>query len=205
MRPGSKVRCIPPGDRPRESRRLSVNVNRFLALLFLAPLWVASAGYAGTLSWELPTNYADGDPIATEASRRILVEVYAGPSKNGPWKWIATSLPGATSVAVMDPSPWETLWYTAKSNLSGRESVYAVPVKKTNYSIAILPTLQKIAKIPILPTLQEIAKNPTLPTLKKIAKKVFTRNKLIFLFFLLLLAGVVWGLRVRVRKRKRIG
>jgi len=161
-----------------------VIVNRFLALLFLAPLWVASAGYAGTLSWDLPPTYADGDPIATEESRRILVEVYAGPSKNGPWKWIATSLPGATSVAVMDPSPWETLWYTAKSNLSGRESAFAVPVKKTNYSIAILPTA------------------------KKIAKKMLARKKLVvlvFLAFLLLLAGAVWGLRVRGRNRRRTG
>jgi len=155
-------------------------VKRFLAILFLAPLWVASAGYAGTLSWDLPPTYADGDPIPMAESRRILVEVYAGPSKNGPWKWIASSLPGATSVAAMDPAPLETLWYTAKSNLSGRESAYAVPVKKTNYSI------------------------PILPTLKKIAKKVFTRNKLIFLFFLLLLAGVVWALRVRGRNRRRI-
>jgi hypothetical protein len=160
-----------------------VNVTRFLAILFLAPLWVASAGYAGVLSWDLPTTYADGSPIATAESRRIIVEVYAGPSKNGPWKWIATSLPGATSVAVMDPSPWETLWYTAKSNLSGRESVYSVPVKKTNYSI------------------------PILPTAKKIAKKMLARKKLIipvFLVFLLLLAGVVWALRVRGRKRSRI-
>jgi hypothetical protein len=162
---------------------LHVNVTRFLAILFLAPLWVASAVYAGTLSWDLPPTYADGSPIATAESRRIIVEVYAGPSKNGPWKWIATSLPGATSVAVMDPSPWETLWYTAKSNLSGSESVYAVPVKKTNYSI------------------------PILPTAKKIAKKMLARKKLIipvFLVFLLLLAGVVWALRVRGRKRSRI-
>ncbi len=111
------------------------------------------------------------------------MEVYAGPSKNGPWKWIATSLPGATSVAVMDPSPWETLWYTAKSNLSGRESAYAVPVKKTNYSI------------------------PILPTAKKIAKKMLARKKLValvFLVFLLLLAGVVWAHRVRGRNRSRI-
>jgi len=161
-----------------------VIVNRFLALLFLAPLWVASAGYAGTLSWDLPPTYADGDPIATEEFWRILVEVYAGPSKNGPWKWIATSLPGATSVAVMDPSPWETLWYTAKSNLSGRESAFAVPVKKTNYSIAILPTA------------------------KKIAKKMLARKKLVvlvFLAFLLLLAGAVWALRVRRRNRRRTG
>jgi hypothetical protein len=183
---------------------LFVNVTRSLAILFLAPLWVASAGYAGVLSWDLPTTYADGTPIATAESRKIIVKVYAGPSKNGPWKWIATSLPGATSVAVMDPPPWETLWYTAKSNLSGGESAYAVPVKKTNYSIPILPTLKMIAKIPILPTLQEIAKNPTLPTLKKIAKKLFTRNKLIFLFFLLLLAGVVRALRIRGRNRSRI-
>jgi hypothetical protein len=160
-----------------------VNVNRFLAILFLAPLWVASAVYAGTLSWELPTTYADGTPIATAESRRVIVEVSAGPSKNGPWRWIATSLPGATSVAVTDPSPWETLWYTAKSNLSGGESAYAVPVKKTNYSI------------------------PILPTAKKIAKKMLARKKLValmFLVFLLLLAGMVWALRVRGRNRSRI-
>lgn len=153
-------------------------VKRSLAILFLAPLWVASAGYAGTLSWDLPTAYADGTPIATAESRKIVVEVYAGPAKNGPWKWIATSLPGATSVAVMDPSPGETLWYTAKSTLAGTESVYAAPERKTNYSI------------------------PILPTVKKIAKKMFTRKKMIFLLFLLLLAGVVWALRVRGRKKK---
>jgi hypothetical protein len=156
---------------------LLVNVKRVLAILFLAPLWVATAAYAGTLSWVLPPTYTNGDPISTEESRRIIVAVYAGPSKNGPWKWIATSLPGATSVTVMDPSPGETLWYTAKSNLSGKESVYAVPVKKTNYSI------------------------PILPTAKKIAKKMLARKKLIILVFLLLLAGVVWTLRILGRNR----
>lgn len=155
-----------------------MSVKRFLAILFLAPLWVASAGYAGTLSWVLPTSYADGTPIATAESQKIVVEVYAGTTKNGPWKWIATSLPGATSVAVMDPSPWKTLWYTTKTTLPGSESVYAAPVKQTNYSI------------------------PNSPTVKKIAKKMFTRKKSIFLGFLLLLAGVVWALRVRGRKRK---
>jgi hypothetical protein len=80
----------------------------------------------------------------------------------------------------MDPSPWETLWYTAKSNLSGRGSVYAVPVKKTNYSIAILPTA------------------------KKVAKKMLARKKWVALVFLLLLAGVVWALRIRGRNRSRI-
>jgi hypothetical protein len=174
------MQCILPGDRLQESQRLLVNVKRFLAILFLAPLWFASAGNAGTLSWDLPPTYTDGGPITTAESRRIIVEVYAGPSKNGPWKWIATSLPGATSVAVMDPSPGETLWYTAKSNLSGRESVYAVPVKKTNYSI------------------------PILPMLKKIAKKMLARKKLILLVFILLLAGLLWALRVRGRNRSRI-
>lgn len=131
------------------------------------------------MTWSLPTTYADGTPIATAESRKIVVKVFAGPAKNGPWKWIATSLPGATSVAVMDPSPWETLWYTAKSTLPGSESVYAAPVKRANYSI------------------------PIVPTLKKIAKKMFTRKKMIFLAFLLLLAGVALALLVRGRKRKR--
>lgn len=156
-------------------------MKRFLAILFLAPLWVASAGYAGVLSWDLPTTYADGTPIAKGESRKIIVEVYAGPSKNGPWRAIATSLPGATSVAVMDPSPLETLWYRARSTLSGSVSVYTAPVKQTNYSI------------------------PIPPTLKKIAKKMLARKKLIllvFLVFLLLLAGGAWALRVRRRKRK---
>lgn len=158
--------------------RLPANAKRILGILFLASLGFASAGYAGTLSWDLPTTYADGTPIAAAESRKIVVEVYAGPSKDGPWKWVATSLPGATSVAVMDPSPLETFWYTAKSTLPGSESVYAAPVKKTNYSI------------------------PILPTLKKTAKKIFTRKKLIFLAFLLLLVCVAWVLRVRGRTRK---
>ena len=157
---------------------MSMNVKRFLPILFLAPLWVASAGYAGTLSWDLPTTYADGTPIAAAESRKIIVKVYAGPSKNGPWKWIATSLPEATSIVVMDPSPGETLWYTVKSTLSGSESSYATPVKKTNYSI------------------------PISPTLKKVAKKMFTRKKLILLVSLFLLAGLGWALRVRRKKRK---
>ncbi len=151
---------------------------RFLAILFLAPLWVASAGYAGTLTWCLPTTYMDGTPIPTAESRKIVVEVYAGPTKDGPWKMIATSLPGATSVAVMDPLPWETLWYTAKSSLSGSKSVYAAPTKKTNYSI------------------------PIPPTLRKIARKMFAWKIIVLPVFLLFLAGVVWALRVRGRKRK---
>ena len=157
---------------------MSMNVKRFLPILFLAPLWVASAAYAGTLSWDLPTTYANGTPIATAESRKIIVKVYAGPSNNGPWKWIATSLPEATSIVVMDPSPGETLWYTVKSTLSGSESEYAIPVKKTNYSI------------------------PISTTLKKVAEKMFTRKKLILLVSLFLLAGLGWALRVRRKKRK---
>lgn len=174
---GPQVQYIFPETGIGRSNGLFMNVKRFLAILFLAPLWVASPGYAGTLSWDLPATYADGTPIAEAESRKIIVEAYAGPSKNGPWKWIATSLPGATSVAVMDPPPGETLWYTVKSTLSGSESGYAAPVKRTNFSI------------------------PIFPTLKKVAKKMFTRKKLIFLVFLFLLAGLGWALRVR-RKRK---
>jgi hypothetical protein len=53
-------------------------------------------------------------------------------------------------------------------------------VKKTNYSV------------------------PILPTAKKIAKKMLARKKWVALLFLLLLAGVVWALRDRGRKRNRI-
>lgn len=155
----------------------------FWVILLLAPLLIAAEGPSAKLSWTLPTSYADGTPIDPAVIGKIVVEVYSGPTEKGPWKWIATSLPGATSVAVTDPSPWETLWYTAKSNLSGGESAYAAPVRKTNYSL------------------------PILPTAKKIAKKMLARKKLValmFLVFLLLLAGVVWALRVRGRNRSRI-
>ena len=160
--------------------RTKMKKSFFWVILLLAPLLIAAEGPSAKLSWTLPTSYADGTPINPADIGKIVIEVYSGPTESGPWKWIATSSPGATSVAATDPPPWETLWYTAKSNLSGRESVYAVPVKKTNYSI------------------------PILPTAKKIAKKMLARKKWVALAFLLLLAGVAWALRVRGRNRSRI-
>jgi len=39
-------------------------------------------------------------------------------------------MPGAKSVMVMDPQPGDTLWYTARAMLKGKESDYAVPISK---------------------------------------------------------------------------
>ena len=61
---------------------MPANAKRILGILFLASLGFASAVYAGTLSWDLPTTYADGTPIAAAESRKIVVEVYAGPSRS---------------------------------------------------------------------------------------------------------------------------
>jgi hypothetical protein len=139
----------------------------FCAILLLAPLMIAAEGYGAKISWNLPTSYADGSPIDPADVGKIVVEVYSGPTEKGQWKWIATSLPGTTSATVPDPPAWQTLWYTTKSTLHGAESQYAVPVSKTNLSI------------------------PFTPMMKKIAKKLITTKKMLFLFFLVLLAGLV--------------
>jgi hypothetical protein len=150
----------------------------FLAILLLATPMVAAEGSDAKISWDLPASYADGTPIDPADVGKIVVEVYSGPTEKGPWKWIATSLPGATSATVPDPPAWKTLWYTVKSTLQGAESEYAVPVSKTNLSI------------------------PFTPMMKKIAKKMMTMKKMIFLFFLVFLAGLVWLVRYRGKRGK---
>lgn len=151
----------------------------FWGILLLAPLLIAAEGPDAKISWTLPTSYADGTPIDPADTGKIVVEVYSGPTEKGPWKCIATSPAGATSVMVPGPPAWQTFWYTVKSTLHGAESEYAVPVSKTNLSIQITPMI------------------------KKIAKKMLTMKKMIFLFSLVLLAGLVGILRYRGRKGKR--
>jgi len=142
----------------------------FWAIIFLAPLVMASTGYDAKISWSLPTSYADGTPIDPADVRKISVMVFMGPAKTGPWKWIATSSPGATSVAVVVPSTGQTNWFTVASTLDGRESEYSVPVSKAN----LAKSITAIAK--------------------KVAEKMFTVKKMIFLFFLILLIGLIWGI-----------
>jgi hypothetical protein len=157
----------------------------FWVILLLAPLLIAADGHNAKLSWTLPTSYADGTPINPADIGKIVVEVYSGPTEKGPWKWIASSLPGATSVMIPGPPAWQTLWYTAKSTLQGAESVYAVPVSKTNLSIPSIPITRVM--------------------MKKIAKKMLTMKKMIVLFFLVflvLLAALIGILRHRGRRRK---
>ena len=147
-------------------------------ILLLAPLQIAAKGADANLSWTLPTSYADGTPIDPAAVNKIIVKVYSGASRNGPWSWVATSLPGGTSATVPAPSAGRTVWYTVKSSLQGTDSDYAVPVSKTNLSI------------------------PIIPMVKKIAKKMLTMKKMVFLFSLVLLAGLVGILRYRGRRGK---
>ena len=154
-----------------------------LAATLLLPLAIAPAlgttGHAATISWILPASHADGSPMDPQDVREITVRVYAGPTKRGPWKWVATSLPGATSVMVMDPRPGHTLWYTATAALRDAESEYAKPVRKTNLAF------------------------PIVPFAKKVAKKMITPRKMAALLALILpvcLAWVIWYRRRRVKR-----
>lgn len=145
--------------------------NLVLASFLLASLVIATTGYAATVSWSLPASYSDGTPIAPADIQQIQVKVYESPGKGGPWKWVATSPPGATSIKVEDPPPGHTLWYTVKSSLHGAESGIAEPVRKTNFDI--------------------------LPLAKKVMRKMITPRKMTALLFLLLLGGLVWYFRYR--------
>lgn len=140
-------------------------------VLLLAALSTASAGSAATISWKLPTSYSDGTPIDPADVRKIEITVYAGPARTGPWKWVATSLPGTTSVTAMDPAPGQTLWYTVRARLNGVESERADPVRATNHFHWIVPFL------------------------KKVATKMLTVKKMAALGILLLLVGLAWRFR----------
>ena len=147
-------------------------------ILLLALLLTPAPGLAANISWDLPTSYADGTPIDPHDAEKIVVKVYAGPSKTGPWRWVATSMPGATSVRVKDPKPGHILWYTVKSSLHGAESDHAAPVRKINLAF------------------------PVVPLIKKTVKWMFTVKKMALLSFLLLLivaAGVIRHRKTRSR------
>lgn len=150
-------------------------------IVLLVPLLASTAGYAAKISWILPISYADQTPIDPDEVEQIVVKVYAGPSRTGPWKWVATSLPGATSAAVLDPMPGHILWYTAKTSLHGAESDYAAPIRKINLSF------------------------PVVPTIKKSMKWMITPKKMVFLSFLLLLAGMAGLIRHRRKRKNKSG
>lgn len=151
----------------------------FLVILILALLLVVAAeGPDAEISWTLPTTYADGTPIDPAAARHIVVMVYSGPSQTGPWALIARSAPGATSATIPAPPFGEKIWYTARSSLQRADSDYAVPVSNTGYYV------------------------PKIPPVKKIARKMLTKKKMIFLFLLALLAGLVVTIRYGVKRGK---
>jgi hypothetical protein len=151
----------------------------FLVILFLASPASAAGGNDVKIGWSLPASYTDGTPIDRGDVQKILVMVYTGPAKTGPWKWVATSPPGATSIAVIGPSAGQTCWYTVKSSLNGAESEYAIPVIKNNDGLSISVFAEKAFE------------------------KMFTKKKMLFLLFLLVLVGsiwLIWYLRKEVRK-----
>ncbi len=86
-------------------------------IIFLS-LFVITTAIGATLTWELPGTRADGTPLRMEEKGKIIMKVYSGPTKKGPWQWIATSLPGGTSITVMDSLPGKTLWYTVRYSLN---------------------------------------------------------------------------------------
>lgn len=156
------------------------------ACFLLASLVIAAAGNASTISWNLPTTYADGSPIDPSDIRKIRVVVYASPERTGPWKRVATSPPGATSIQVMDPPPGQTLWYTVKSSLHGAESIHADPVRKTNAE----------------PVRRRNHPSPLVQFARKVARKTITPRKMGALLFLFLVGGLAWFLRSRGKRGK---
>ena len=148
------------------------------ALLLLASLLVASSGYGAQLSWTLPTVHKDGTPMDAADVRKIVVKVYWGPTKDGPWQHVASSYPGGSTATVPDPPPAKSRWYTVKSTLDGAESEFAVPVRKTNYSI------------------------PVSSFFRKIAKAAIARKKMVLLMVMVLLLGLAGFLRYRGKRRR---
>jgi hypothetical protein len=146
-------------------------MKRLWVILFLASTASAAGGNDVIIGWDLPVSYTDGTTIDRGDAQEIQVMVYTGPAKTGPWKWVATSTPGATSITVIGPSAGQSLWYTVKSSLNGAESEYATPVIKTNVDI------------------------PIVLYAKKACSKMFTKKKMLFLLILLVLLASIWLIR----------
>lgn len=117
------------------------------AIVLFAPLLLGAAESGHRLSWTLPETYVDGTPIPAEDRQKVIVSVYVGPARSGPWKWVATSDQGATTILAPGPAPWETNWYTVTATLHGGISEYAPPVRKTNLSIPATPSVKKFLKL----------------------------------------------------------
>jgi hypothetical protein len=146
-----------------------------LAMAGLTLFLAASAGDAATVSWTLPSTYMNGSPIGQSDVVKITVNVYEGPSKTGPWKLIAASRPGATSVVIPDPPRGRPSWYVLNATLGNETSDFSEPVIKTG----LLP-----------------------PIVYKIAEKTFTRKKVAFLISILSICGIVFLIRYAVKRRQ---
>lgn len=149
-----------------------------LVLAFLLP---AAGAHGARISWTLPTTYQDGRPLDPVDARKIVVEVYSGPTRTGPWKPVATSGPGGMTATVPDPPFARTRWYTVKAVLRGAESDFAAPVPMTGYSVPI----RAIAK--------------------RLFRAAFRRGELLAaLATVLLVPGIawLWARRRRLRKEK---
>lgn len=149
-----------------------------IVIPLLAFLLFALPGHAGTLRWTLPSSYTDGSPIDPADVRKIVVRVYAGPSRTGPWKWIATSDPGSESIGVSDPEPGETYWYVSKAVLGGVESGFSAPVRRTN--LAVLNARFG----------------------KKVLRRIRSRKREAILGSVFLLAVLAGGIRYGLKRRK---
>jgi hypothetical protein len=95
----------------------------FAAILLL----LAGLAMAAEVRWSLPDKYVDNTAIAPADQAKITVEVFTGPSAQGPWGSAGIAAPGATSfLTAPDPARGTTLWYNAKATLNGKTSAYGV-------------------------------------------------------------------------------
>lgn len=90
-------------------------------------LLMALPAHSATLSWSAVTTYADGSIIPID--KTVTYTTYTGPSASDLSTVQGTTT--ATSAAVPDPSPGQTMYYTVDAMVDGVRSEKAAPVSKT--------------------------------------------------------------------------
>jgi hypothetical protein len=98
-------------------------MRRILILLLLLP----TVGLAGTATWTLPTSYTDNSAIDPADVATLVTDLYMGPTATGPWTYIHTSAPGATSASF---TTIRNRWYTGQvywADNTANRSDYASP------------------------------------------------------------------------------
>jgi len=99
-------------------------------IIVLLALFATMPAIAATLSWEAPTTYVTGDPIASYEFSIMTYQTFNGPSSTGPWLSDTITVAGQTSANVKEPAPGQTIWYTVSAHILNNSSEKAAAVSK---------------------------------------------------------------------------